>query len=178
MLKRPITYTNFNDETVTEDFYFNLTKAELIELELSAGEDGLAESLRKLVKERDGQQIVDQFKRIILLAYGEKSPDGRRFVKSEQLRQEFASTEAYSELFVELATSADAAAKFIRAIVPQNLNVEEASLAAVAQLPSTEANAPESLPSTPADETPKNPKDMTREELLAAFVNKTQSTEG
>lgn len=120
MLKKPITYTDFNGVEVTEDFYFNLTKAELIELEM-AHEGGLSESLKRIVAAEDGKRIMEEFKNIILKAYGEKSLDGKKFVKSQHLRDEFESTEAYSELFVSLVTDPEAASEFISAIMPQDL---------------------------------------------------------
>ena len=164
MLKKTITYQDFNGDTTSEDFYFNLTKAELIELELSAGEEGLTESIKKLIASKDGASIINEFKRIILLAYGRKSEDGRRFIKSEEFRQEFASTEAYSELFFELATNADAAVTFIKGVMPSGLVVEEASLAPAAA--SVDA-------ASEPKHAPKDPKDMTNEELLKAFREKT-----
>lgn len=120
MLKKPITYTDFNGVEVTEDFYFNLTKAELFELEMGH-EGGLSESLKKIVASEDGKRIMEEFKNIILKAYGEKSLDGKKFVKSQHLRDEFESTEAYSELFVSLVTDPEAAAEFISGIMPQDL---------------------------------------------------------
>ena len=118
MLKKTITYTDFNDEEVTEDFHFNLTKAEVIEWELST-EDGIAETIQKIVKTKDGKQIIEIFKGLILKAYGVKSKDGRKFVKSEESRNDFVSTEAYSDLFIELSTDATAAAAFVNAIIPK-----------------------------------------------------------
>lgn len=118
MLKKTITYTDYDGNERTEDFYFNLTKAECTELELSA-EGGLTKMLQKIVAERDGKRIVEAFKDLILRAYGQKSLDGRRFVKSPELREEFSQTEAYSQLFMELSTDADAAAAFANGIIPQ-----------------------------------------------------------
>lgn len=120
MLKKAITYTDFNGEEVTEHFYFNLTKAELIELEMSH-EGGLSESLKKIVESGDGGKIIQEFKDIILKAYGERSLDGKRFVKSQHARDEFESTEAYSTLFVSLVTDPEAAAEFVSGIMPQDL---------------------------------------------------------
>ena len=113
MLKRSITYTDYNGGTRTEDFYFNLTQAEVTEMELSV-DGGLVEMINRIVAAQDGKQIIATFKDIILRAYGEKSPDGKRFIKNQELRDAFAQTEAYSILFMELATNADAAAAFVR----------------------------------------------------------------
>jgi hypothetical protein len=125
MLKKSITYEDYNGETVTEDFFFHLSKAELVELEMSH-EGGLSEAMKKIVAAEDGKSIIAEFKNIILTAYGVRSEDGRRFIKNQQLREEFASTEAYSTLFMELVTDADAASEFINGIVPQGL-AEEAT---------------------------------------------------
>lgn len=117
MLKKTFTYTDYNGVERTEDHYFNLSKAELMEMELSTT-GGLAEMINKIVAAQDAPAIVKIFKELVLKAYGQKSPDGRRFIKSKELSDEFAQTEAYSQLFMELATDADAASKFVNGIVP------------------------------------------------------------
>ena len=117
MLKKTFTYTDYNGVERTEDHYFNLSKAELMEMELSTT-GGLAEMINKIVAAQDAPQIVKLFKDLVLKAYGQKSADGRRFIKSKELSDEFAQTEAYSQLFMELATDADAASKFVNGIVP------------------------------------------------------------
>lgn len=118
MIKKTMTYTNYNNEEVTEDFYFNLTKAECLEMEMVA-QGGLAEQLDGIVKSKDKKKIVETFKEVVLKAYGVKSPDGRRFIKTQELAAEFAQTEAYSDLFMELATKADAAIEFVNGIIPK-----------------------------------------------------------
>lgn len=117
MLKKTFTYTDFNGVERTEDHYFNLSKAELMEMELSTT-GGLAEMINKIVAAQDAPAIVKMFKELVLKAYGQKSADGRRFIKSQELSDEFSQTEAYSQLFMELATDADAAAQFVNGIVP------------------------------------------------------------
>ena len=121
MIKKTMTYTDFNGMERKEDFYFNLSKAEVTEMELSV-DGGLANMLEQIVNSKDNKRIVELFKKIILKAYGEKSPDGRRFMKSEEISQAFAETEAYSELFIALAMNAEEAAKFIEGILPANLD--------------------------------------------------------
>ena len=121
MFKKTITYTDFDGNERTEDFYFNLTKAEVTEMELSA-KGGLVKQLQKIVAEQDSKRIVEIFKDLILKAYGEKSPDGRRFVKNDEIRDSFSQSGAYSDLFMELATDAELASTFINGIVPSNLN--------------------------------------------------------
>lgn len=117
MLKKTFTYIDYNGVERTEDHYFNLSKAELMEMELSTT-GGLAEMINKIVAAQDAPAIVKVFKELVLKAYGQKSADGRRFIKSQELADEFSQTEAYSQLFMELATDADAAAKFVNGIVP------------------------------------------------------------
>lgn len=117
MLKKTITYTDYNGVERTEDFYFNLNKAELIELELRHA-DGFEGYLNQLIKADNRDELVDLFKKIILMSYGEKDPSGKRFIKSDELTQAFVQSEAYSELFMELATDDKAAAAFINGIVP------------------------------------------------------------
>jgi len=117
MLKKTITYIDYDGNERTEDFYFNLSKAELMEMELSMP-GGMTQMLNKIVAAQDSEKIIKIFKEIILKAYGEKSPDGKRFIKSEELSTAFSQTEAFSQLFIELATNADAAAQFINGIIP------------------------------------------------------------
>ena len=117
MLKKTMEYTDYNGVSRKEDFYFNLTKAEIAEMEMSTA-GGLAEMIQRVVDAQDAPAIIKIFKELILKAYGVKSPDGKRFIKSKELSDEFCQTEAYSELFMELATDADAAAKFVNGIVP------------------------------------------------------------
>lgn len=120
MLKKSITYTDYNGVERSEDFFFNLTKTELTEmnLEVSGGLGGLVE---KITKTQDTPKIIKLFKEIILKSYGEKSLDGRRFIKNEELTQSFVETEAYSQLFMELATNDVAASAFIKGIIPSDL---------------------------------------------------------
>ena len=117
MLKKTITYTDYNGVERKEDFYFNLTKAEIMEMEMSIS-GGLTEMINRIVAAQDAPAIVKIFKELVLKAYGVKSPDGKRFIKSDELATEFAQTEAYSQLFMELATDADAASAFVNGIVP------------------------------------------------------------
>ena len=117
MLKETITYVDYNGVERTEDHYFNLTKAEIMEMELSTT-GGLSEMITRIVAAKDAPAIIKVFKDLILAAYGEKSPDGKYFRKSPEISEAFAQTEAYSILFIRLATDADAAAKFVNGIVP------------------------------------------------------------
>ena len=121
MLKKTITYIDYNGVERTEDFYFNLSKAEVLELEMGTT-GGLTEMINKIVAAQDTPTLIKIFKDLVLRAYGEKSPDGKRFIKSDEIRDAFSQTEAYSNLFTELATDAEAASKFFNGIIPDNVD--------------------------------------------------------
>lgn len=123
MLKKTVTYTDYNGVERTEDFYFNLNKAEIAEMELSTA-GGFAEMIQKVVAAQDAPSIIKIFKDLVLKAYGEKSADGKRFIKSEEITTAFTQTEAYSSIFMELATDSKAAAAFVNGIVPNDLRVD------------------------------------------------------
>ena len=118
MLKRPITYTDFNDEEVTEDFYFNISKSEIIEME-AGRPGGFMSWIQEIIKIEDTKTLMEEFKKIILLAYGVKSTDGRYFEKSDELRKKFADSAAYDALFWEIFTDEGKMAAFIKAIIPK-----------------------------------------------------------
>lgn len=124
MITETIKYTDYNGNEREEKFMFNLTKAELMEMEMSTT-GGLTEMIKKIVEAQDSPAIVKIFKELLLKAYGEKSADGKRFVKINDagvpLSIGFSQTEAYSQLFMKLATDADAAAKFINGVVPSEI---------------------------------------------------------
>jgi hypothetical protein len=120
MFKKTISYTDLEGHTVSEDFYFNLTAAEVLELETSVA-GGLSVALQKILKEGDIRNILQAFKDIVKAAYGVKSDDGRRFVKNDKIWEEFTQTEAYSSLFMELLTDAEGSAKFVESLLPPEL---------------------------------------------------------
>lgn len=130
MLKKTMKYIDYDGNERTEDFYFNLSKAELTEMEMSH-DGGLTRMMKKIVATRDSKKIIEIFKDLILRAYGEKSLDGKRFVKNQELRDSFSQTEAYSDLFMELAFDAEAAAAFVNGIVPADKFDVEAAAAFV-----------------------------------------------
>ena len=130
MLKLTETYMDFNGTERTEEFHFNLTKAEIMEMEMGTS-GGMAEMIQRIVAAQDAPAIIKIFKDLVLKAYGQKSPDGRRFIKNQELREEFAQTEAYSQIFMRLATDPDEAAKFVNGIMPQDL-VQQSSIPAPA----------------------------------------------
>lgn len=142
MIKKTINYVDFNGEEVSEDFFFHLSKAEIVELEMSH-KGGLEQAIKRIVDAEDGKAIIAEFKNIILSSYGQRSADGRRFIKNQTLREEFESTEAYSTLFMELVTDAEKAAEFVRGIIPQDL-AEEAAKVVPAPVELIEAPAEES----------------------------------
>ena len=120
MIKETIKYTDYNGVERTEDFYFNLRKDEILEMELGTT-GGFAEMINKVVAAQDAPSIIKIFKDLVLKAYGEKSADGKRFIKSKELSEAFSQTEAYSIIFMKLATDADAAAKIVNGIVPADM---------------------------------------------------------
>ena len=121
MLKKTITYTDYNGVERTEASYFYLSMADLKEMEMGTT-GGFAEMIQKVVNAQDAPAIIKIFKDLILKAYGEKSADGKRFIKNDELREAFSQTEAYSQLFMELATDSDAAAKFVNGIMPADVS--------------------------------------------------------
>lgn len=119
MLKKTINYIDYNGKETSEDCYFNLTKLELTRLNLNAGKKGLAEVIKKAVHEDDNKTIFDLFETLILKAYGEKSEDGKRFIKSEELSLAFSQSPAYEALFDEITRDDKAAADFMNAVIPE-----------------------------------------------------------
>lgn len=118
MLKKTIKYVDYNGVERCEDFYFNLSKAEVTEMQVSE-EGGYDQMLQRIVDAQNNKEIFKHFKAIILKAYGIKSQDGKRFIKSEELSEEFSQTEAFVELIMELASSETAAAEFVNGIIPK-----------------------------------------------------------
>lgn len=127
MLKKTITYTDYNGVERTEDFYFNLSKAEILEMELTVS-GGYSEMIQKIIDAQDMPTIISLWKDLVLKAYGVKSADGKRFIKNDEVRDAFAQTEAYSILFMNLSLDADEAAKFVNGIIPANWDAEKAAL--------------------------------------------------
>ena len=116
MRKETITYTDYNNVTRTEDFFFNLNEAELTALQYGV-DGGMKEMLERIVKSKDNKQIMACFRELIAKSYGEKSPDGRRFVKSKELSEAFMQTEAYNELMLRFMTDANYSAEFINDVL-------------------------------------------------------------
>lgn len=118
MIKKTITYTDFDGNERTEDFYFHLTEAEIADWELSIA-GGLSKMLVGIIKTNDVRQIIPIYKEIIIKSYGVKSPDGRRFIKNDEVRDDFVQTQAFSDLYMRLATDADEGSEFIKGIMPK-----------------------------------------------------------
>ena len=138
MLTKTITYTDYNGVERTEPFYFNLSQAELIDMQLG-GKDGLySNKLQKMIDNHDAAAIVATIKEFVLKSYGEKTDDGKRFIKSPEISEAFMQTEAYSQLITELLSDDAKSSEFILGIMPQALR--EAAVAEMnknKQLPST-----------------------------------------
>lgn len=124
MLKKTITYVDYNGNERTEDFYFNLTKAEIMQMQMSTN-GGMDELIQRVVATQDAPELVRIFKDLINKSYGVKSLDGKRFIKTDENTGEFTQTEAYSQLFMELATNAESAAEFVNGIIPSNTAVKK-----------------------------------------------------
>lgn len=129
MFIKTINYTDYNGNKRSEDHYFNLTEAEALELEMSTN-GGFSERIKRIIAAQDTATLVKIFKDLIKLSYGRKSLDGRKFEKSEEIFNEFKDTQAYSILFMELATDAKAATEFVNGIAPNKKS--DATVAPVA----------------------------------------------
>ncbi len=144
MLKREISYEDYNGNQVTDIFYFNISKPELVALEVEQ-KQGFGAMIQGIVDAKDHKTLVIKFKEIVLLAYGQKSDDGKRFIKSDQLREEFSQTAAYNELFMELAMNDGAAVVFVKGILPRDMAGEfDKAVAATPPTPPTPITSPPS----------------------------------
>lgn len=124
MIKLPIKYKDYEGVEREELFYFNLNKAELLTMEMEE-DGGLKKHLEKIIQAKDAKAIIAEFKKLIKLSYGVKSPDGKRFMKSDELWLEFEQTEAYSELFIKLAMDSKEAAAFVNGVTGNTASMEE-----------------------------------------------------
>ena len=116
MYKKVIKYEDFNGQTREDTFYFNLSKAELMEMELST-KAGVEEMIRMLIATKDNAKIVETYKGLILKSYGIKSEDGTRFIKTKELRDSFEQSNAYSEFFIELLSDPDEQIRFMNSVI-------------------------------------------------------------
>jgi hypothetical protein len=134
MLEHVITYEDFNGDTVTDRLFFNLTKSELIKLQTSVP-GGMQQVLSDLVEAKDVGALIREFDKILLAAYGVRSEDGKRFIKSQQLREEFESSAAYDEMFSRIASDEKFAADFVVGVFPKDLGLAEALAQPAPKLP-------------------------------------------
>jgi hypothetical protein len=132
LLRKVIRYTNFNDEEVEEVFYFHLTKAELVEFQLSVNdEQGMYGHIERIVAEENRPELIKLFKSLLLMSYGKRSEDGRRFTKNPQVIEDFVSTGAYSAVLIDILSSTESALEFYRGILPGDLSAVEAEEAGI-----------------------------------------------
>ena len=124
MLTKAITYTDYNGNKKTKNFYFNLTKTELAKMELT-NKAGMLETIKQMINSDDREEIIGLFEKIVLGSVGEKSADGEHFIKNEKIKEDFINHPAYDVLFMELISSSESMASFINAIVP--IDVAEAA---------------------------------------------------
>ena len=178
MLKKTITYSDLDGNQIVEDFYFNLSAAEIAEMELSH-RGGLSSYLQQIINSNDGAAIITAFKEIISKSYGQRSDDGKRFIKSPELSKAFMETDAYSQMFLEMVTSAEASAEFVRGIVPANLNTDEKTTVAGVDIPTMTTQKEDTRPAWVIENrepTETEVRGMSREELLQAFKQKNQKS--
>lgn len=174
MLKKTMTYLDLDGNSVTEDFYFNISKAEIAEMQLSR-EGGFADYLEEIAKSKDGGKIIQAVKEIIQLSVGHRSEDGKRFIKSDVIAEEFMQTVAYSELLLELVTDAKLSAEFIKGVFPSDLSAKLDSID-VFKIPE-QRSEPEDEPAwvrESREPTKKELSSMPHDQLVAAFQRKTQ----
>lgn len=126
MIKKTITYVDFNNIERTETFYFNYSKAELLEMEMST-EGGFVERIQRIIDAKDAPSLIRLWKKFVIDAYGVKSDDGRRFMKNDDVRAAFVECPAYSTIFMELATDDAAGAEFVKGVVPADMAGEIAT---------------------------------------------------
>lgn len=122
MLKKTIKYVDYDGEEREEDFYFNMRQDEILELNFNANLK-LSDQIDAIIKAKDIKEVYALFKKIVLMAYGEKSADGKHFRKSPQISADFESTQAFSELIVELVSDEQKAAEFIKMVLPKTLDL-------------------------------------------------------
>lgn len=122
MIKKTVTFTNYNDQEVTKSYYFNIDKLEAAELELEYGD--LIETVEELLESSDGKKVYGIFKEIILNAVGQKSADGNSFIKNQQIRDEFAGSPALGEIIMDMFKNPEAAGPFLEGMLPASMLAE------------------------------------------------------
>lgn len=178
MIKKTVKYEDFNGDVVKEDLYFHLSKAELMDLEVGS-ENKFSDRLTKVTETEDAGEVLSVFKEILQNAYGERSEDGKRFVKNSRIREEFASSEAYSELLYELISNPDEAARFVNGLLPASLMEEAESRInsggdpkQTEALKKMKALSEERKKEEEKDEAPKDLSSLSQEELIKMLESK------
>lgn len=184
MLKKSITYEDYNGNVHTEDFYFNLTQAEIVKLEVASTKgQAYSDFLQGIKDAEDNVQIYQQFERIVGISYGERDPDGKRFHKSEAITDNFRNHAAYSVLMMELTTDDGAAAAFCIGIAPaqvgESMATRQAEINKELTKPVAEVALPEEQKMADVDPTPwitegreptkQERSRMTKEQLIEAI---------
>ena len=129
MIKKTVTYTDYNGVVRTEPFYFHFTQAEILDMEMST-EGGFAERIQRIIDAKDQTSLLKVIKKFVLDAYGVKSEDGRRFIKSQEVKEAFVECPAYSEIYMELLTDDEVAAEFVNKVVPDDMQDRFAKMVA------------------------------------------------
>lgn len=123
MIKKTVTYTDFNGTERTENYYFHFSQAELLDMEMGV-DGGFAERIKKMIDTKDQKELLKIIKKFVYDAYGVKSGDGRRFIKSEEVKAEFVESPAYSIIFMELVTDDEVAAEFVNGVIPDDMKAQ------------------------------------------------------
>lgn len=128
MIKKTVTYEDYNGEMRTETFYFHFTEAEILDMEMST-EGGFAERIQRIIDAKDQSALMKLIKKFVIDAYGVKSPDGKRFIKNDEVKAAFLECPAYSDIFMDMVTDDKLAAEFVNGVVPKNMKNRFAELA-------------------------------------------------
>lgn len=128
MIKKTVTYEDYNGENRTETFYFHFTEAEILDMEMST-EGGFAERIQRIIDAKDQSALMKLIKKFVIDAYGVKSPDGKRFIKNDEVKAAFLECPAYSDIFMDMVTDDKLAAEFVNGVVPKNMKNRFAELA-------------------------------------------------
>lgn len=129
MIKKTVTYTDYNGEERTESFYFHYTEAEILDMEMSE-EGSFADRIQRIIDAKDKTALMKLIKKFVIDAYGVKSEDGKRFMKNDDLKTAFVECPAYSDIFMEMVTNDEVAAEFVNGVIPNTMKDRVAKLSA------------------------------------------------
>lgn len=129
MIKKTVTYKDLNGKERTETFYFHYFESEIMDMEMSE-EGGLAERIQRIIDAKDQASLLKVIKKFVVDAYGVKSDDGRRFNKSQEVKDAFVECPAYSKIYMELLTNDELAAEFVNKVVPEDMAAQLAEIVA------------------------------------------------